>query len=87
MSAVVYAKTKTKKFTWLYYNGATNEELCLRVTGEMSFLAAFGGQRLLCNEPGAAMETQSVITQKVHFFFHLSHDLFITGKIFHIDHP
>lgn len=31
------------------------------------------------------METLSVITQKVCFFFHLSHDLFTAGKIFHID--
>lgn len=86
MSVVVHAKTKTKKCTWLYYNGASNEELCLRVTGEMSYLAALSGQRVLCKEPGAAKETLSVIIQKVHFFFHLSHDLFITGKIFHINH-
>lgn len=50
-------------------------------------LAAFGRESLLCNEPEAAMETLSVITQKVHFFFHLSHDLFIAGEIFHIHQP
>lgn len=87
MSAVFQAKTKTKKCTWLYYNGTANEELCTGVTIQMSFLADFGGQRLLCNEPEAAMETLSVITQEVHFFFHLSHDLFIARKIFHIDQP
>lgn len=43
----------------------------------MSFLAVCGGQRLLCNESGTALETQ-----KVHFFLHLSHDLFICLKDF-----
>lgn len=48
----------------------------------MSFLAVCGGQRLLCNESGTALETLSAITQKVHFFLHLSHDLFICLKDF-----
>lgn len=58
-----------KKRIWLHYNRATNEELCSAVTEQISFMAGFAGQRLLCNEPGAAMETLSVITQRVHFFF------------------
>ena len=56
MSAVLRAKTKTKKSTWLYI-GTSNEELCMGVTIQMSYLADFGGYRLLCNEPEAAMET------------------------------
>ena len=72
---------KNKEMHLALFQQETNEDSCSGVTVQMSFLAVCGGQRLLCNESGTAFETLSAITQKVHSFLHLSHDLFIGCSI------